>query len=181
MNQQKIIASTSIIFTIVSLLVACDPNANKHSVEGFSPLYLPLNQVSVIEVLNPKPTEKAGKIFQLGNSITFQTDLNKGIHVIDCSNTSQPQKVKFIAIPGVSEIAVKGNILIANNYRDLVSIDVSNLNSIHVVGRVKDVYKANDETLPTERNVFFECIDDSKGIVIGWEKKTLDNPKCKTL
>ena len=180
MNQNKVIAITSVCFLAISSFFACNPSSSK-SVEGLAPIYLPKNQIYVVEVLGPRPTENAGKIYQYGNQLTLQADVNTGIHVIDCSNASQPQKLKFIRIPGVSEIAVKDNILIANNYNDIVSIDLSNLNSIALVNRTKDVFKANQGIVPNESNVFFECPDETKGVVIGWEKKTLNQPKCKTL
>src|SRR5689334_6664328 len=72
-----------------------------------------------------QPVEHPGKIYIQGQYI-FLNDIDKGIHVIDNSNPSQPQQVAFINIPGNMDLAVKGNILYADLYTDLVAIDISN-------------------------------------------------------
>jgi hypothetical protein len=180
MKPNTIIGIATACFITISSLIACTRSQDT-KVMGYAPIYLPQNQVYIVDVLSPRSTETAGKIYQYGQGLTLQVDVSKGIHVINASIPTSPQKVKFISIPGVSEIAVRNNILIANNFNDLVSIDISNLNAIQLVGRTKDVYQANQGTIPTEPNAFFECPDEKKGVVIGWEKKELVNPKCKTL
>ena len=180
MKPNTIIGITIACFITISSLIACTRSQDSR-VMGYAPIYLLENQIYIVDVLSPRPTETAGKIYQYGQGLTLQVDVSKGIHVINVSIPTSPQKVKFISIPGVSEIVVKNNILIANNFNDLVSIDISNLNAIQLVGRTKNVYQANQGSIPTETNAFFECPDEKKGVVIGWEKKELVNPKCKTL
>jgi hypothetical protein len=181
MQTNKIIYLTSLAFLAVASFVACHPQKAPSKIEGFAPIYMSLSQIKNIETLAPQTTINAGKIYQYGNNLTFQADVRKGIHVIDCSNPSAPVKLKFISIPGASEIAIKNNMLITNNFTDLVSLDISNLNDIKVINRVTNVYNVSEGLLPDASNTFFECPDKSKGIVIGWEKKTLTDPKCKTL
>ncbi len=180
MKPNTIIGITTACFITISSLIACTRSQDS-KVIGYAPIYMPENQIYNVEILSSKPTETAGKIYQYGTGLTLQVDVSKGVHIINVSIPTSPQKVKFISIPGVSEIAVKNNILIANNFNDLVSIDISNLNAIQLVGRTKDVYQANQGIIPTETNAFFECPDEKKGVVVGWEKKELVNPKCKTL
>ena len=66
-----------------------------------------------------------GKIFVKGNYI-FLNEIDKGVHIIDNSNPAAPVTVSFINILGNQDIAVKGNILYADQFADLVTIDISN-------------------------------------------------------
>ena len=69
--------------------------------------------------------ERPGKIYIRGNYI-FLNELDKGIHIIDNSNPSSPRNIAFIDIPGNIDMAVKGNILYADFFTDMVTIDISN-------------------------------------------------------
>jgi hypothetical protein len=66
-----------------------------------------------------------GKIFVRGNYI-FLNEIDRGVHIIDNSNPAVPVNVSFINIVGNQDIAVKGNILYADQFADLVTIDISN-------------------------------------------------------
>lgn len=50
----------------------------------------------------------------------------EGIHVIDNSDPENPQNLGFISIPGNLDMAVRNNILYADSYLDLLTIDISN-------------------------------------------------------
>src|SRR5258706_2819659 len=84
----------------------------------------------------PKELVNTGKLYMYGNYI-FLNEVDKGIHVIDNSNPSQPGNIAFIDIPGNVDLAVKGNILYADLYTDLVAIDISNPANI-VVKKIVD-------------------------------------------
>lgn len=68
--------------------------------------------------------ERPGKIYIRGNYI-FLNEIDRGIHIIDNTNPSAPQNISFIDIPGNMDMAVKGNILYADFYTDLVTIDIT--------------------------------------------------------
>ena len=82
-----------------------------------------------------------------------------------------PQNKGFIEIPGNVDIAIKDNILYADSYVDLVSIDVSNFSNIAEVGRIQKVFPYTlpkyNEKLPIAK------LDETKGVVIGWEEKSV--------
>ncbi len=73
----------------------------------------------------PVSLKEPGKIYLYGQYI-FLNEINKGVHIINNANPSSPVNVAFINIPGNLDIAVKGNILYADLYTDLLSIDISN-------------------------------------------------------
>ena len=73
---------------------------------------------------SPREIERPGKIYIRGNYI-FLNETDRGIHIIDNSNPASPRIVAFIDIPGNLDMAVKGNILYADFYTELVAIDIT--------------------------------------------------------
>jgi hypothetical protein len=71
----------------------------------------------------------AGKIWYSGDQL-FVNIAEKGVLVIDNSDPKAPKKKGFIEIPGNVDIAVKDEVLFANNYDDLIAIDISKLKKI---------------------------------------------------
>lgn len=103
-----------------------DSCKREHPYSYFVPVYKTKDEVrNNIKSNAPRPVENPGKIYILGNTI-FLNEIDKGIHVIDNSNPSNPRNVSFIDIPGNLDIAVKGTTLYADLYTDLVAIDISN-------------------------------------------------------
>ncbi len=72
-----------------------------------------------VELLNP------GKLMVVG-TWKFVTDVNRGIHIYNDTDPANPQKVAFIYVPGVLDIALKNKMLYANAYSALVTIDITN-------------------------------------------------------
>jgi hypothetical protein len=92
----------------------------------YEPVYKTKTEVRANIKSNPaKEVNQPGKLYIQGNYI-FLNDVDKGIHIIDNSNPSQPRNVAFIDIPGNLDIAVKGNTLYADLYTDLVTLDITN-------------------------------------------------------
>ena len=91
--------------------------------------YLPVYKTTAevranIKSSTPLQITSPGKIVILGNYI-FLNEVDKGIHVIDNHNPASPQNVAFINIPGNMDLALKGNILYADLYTDMVTLDIS--------------------------------------------------------
>ena len=126
----------------------------------------------------PRPMENAGKLYVIGNTI-YQNDFSKGIHIIDNSNPSNAHRIAFIALPGNTEMAVKGNYMYANNFNDLVVIDISNAAAPVEVKRLPNMFSTNDSQRPyfwqaPPDSGFFECpryYNDS--IIISWIKDSI--------
>ncbi len=89
--------------------------------------------------LQPQDFVNSGKVYIYGNNI-YIVELYKGIHVIDNTTPSSPEKIGFINIPGTIDVAIKDNVLFADNAVDLVSIDISNYPTIQLLDRVNDVF-----------------------------------------
>jgi hypothetical protein len=92
-----------------------------------------------IKVTAPRALQEPGKIYVRGRHL-FINEINKGIHIIDNANPAAPRPVSFIEIPGNIDLAVKGNILYADNYIDLVALDISNPQDVKLVNRVENLF-----------------------------------------
>jgi hypothetical protein len=77
-----------------------------------------------IKSSNPQEILNAGKIY-LYNNYIFLNEIDKGVHIIDNTNPASPKNIAFINIPGSRDIAVKNNILYADIYTDLLTIDIT--------------------------------------------------------
>jgi len=86
-----------------------------------------------------RPLEDPGKIY-IYQDYLFINEKDEGIHVYDNSQPEAPQPVRFINIPGNRDLAVLNGILYADNYIDLVAIDISNPANPQQAGRTEDVF-----------------------------------------
>ena len=117
------------IFTfigIVLLFSAClkDTNTTKRTYTIYTPVYKAKSAVlTAINGSASQAIEHAGKIYIKGNFI-YLNEVNKGIHIIDNSSPSHPVQTAFLSIPGNLDIAIKGYILYADMYNDLLALDI---------------------------------------------------------
>ena len=110
----------------------------------------------------------AGKIYIKDNYL-FVNEKYKGIHVFDNSNPASPVNLTFIDIPGNVDLAVRGNFLYADNYVDLVVLDISDIMQPKEVSRIKDIFPY---TIPETIHVYpIANIDKEQGVIIGWQAK----------
>lgn len=150
-------------FLTMILFTGCIRDHCMSSYTYWEPVYKTKDEVKAnIKNNTVREIEKPGKIYLYGNTI-FLNEIDKGIHVIDNSNPAQPRKISFIDIPGNMDIAVKGNLLYADFYTDLVTIDISNPAAIQV-------RKFTDHVFPRRYwgNGF---IEDSSKVIADWKRK----------
>ena len=93
-----------------------------------------------VAALPARPLHATGKIYRQGPYL-FINEPYEGIHVVDNRNPAQPRPVSFLRIPGNLDMALKGNLLYADNGPDLVTIDVSNPAAGQVKSRVRDAFR----------------------------------------
>lgn len=106
----------------------------------YEPVYvLPQEMRKPIQAEAPRALEHPSKIYYYQDYLLIN-ELNKGVHVIDNRNPSSPVPVAFINIPGNVDMAVRNNILYADNYVDLVAIDISTPAAPVYLGRTESVF-----------------------------------------
>lgn len=145
-------------------------------VVGMAPIY-DEGDWREITVTGAMPINELFKIYYKDGYI-FAGESGKGIHIIDNTDPSKPQKIKFIQIIGNSDIAIKGNTLYANSLTDLVTLDISDLSNIRVLHRLQDAFPMNSIQNPPNYVGFFECPDPNMGVIIGWAEQTIREPQC---
>ena len=167
----KIITITTTLMLMVSF--SCQDIIYENDYRNV-PVYMSYEQFRKSVDINPaEPLKKPGKIYFKDGFIFINEEL-RGIHVIDNNDPANPVNKKFIKIPGNMDIAIKGDLLYADSYIDLVAIDISDKSNPHEVARVKDVFPY---TLPplTNRDLLIDQIDESNGVVVDWEVKIVRN------
>ena len=170
-----------LVLSVCLVFFSCDrtPGSKPVMREAWVPVYT--NNTAAIKNISygpARPTVNSGKIYTLGNRI-YQVEQDSGIHIIDYTNPSSPQKLGFIRSFLCREVSVKNGLVYTNNFSDLVVIDASNLSNVREVTRTPEVFPDLALQYPNYTSVYFECPDPKKGIVIRWEKKTIDNAKCR--
>lgn len=165
MKKSFSLAIFSLACCSVFLLQGClkDTITHNYTYTFYRPVYKTVDEVRAnIKSNSIQVIERPGKIFVKGNYI-FLNEVDKGIHVIDNSNPSQPKNISFINIPGNVDIAVKGNTLYADLYTDLIALDISDPK--------KAVLKKVVEGVFPDRYYYGGFNADSTKVIVNWEKR----------
>lgn len=144
------------------------------TVDGWKPIYSSDQNLDVVDIKSSEPLENPGRIYTYEN-LLLVNDESKGIHIYDNSANTNPVEVSFIGIPGNMDFSVREGKIYADNVTDMVIIDITNPATPAFVNRIQNVFPV--QQFPDEFGAF-ECVDPTKGSVIGWEKTKLDDPQC---
>lgn len=165
-DMKKIPALTGIITALILAIIVlpgCFKDKVTHTYAIYTPVYKKTSEVrSNIKSNASQTIVRPGKLFIRGNYI-YLNEIDKGIHVIDNSNPSAPKNAAFIDIPGNIDLAAKGNILYADLYTDLVSIDITNPLNIAVTSIVENAFP--------ERRYSNGFVGDTSKIITDWLRK----------
>jgi len=160
-----------VIFTVIAILFSSCEDSRYREYEGNAPVYMAYDDLrEAIKTVQNVDLVDPGKIYYKDNYIFIVEEL-KGIHVYDNGDPSSPVKKAFVNLPGVVDISISGFILYADSFVDLVILDVENIDNIHEVGRVRDILPYT--VPPTGNELPMAYVDEDKGVVIGWEVKTI--------
>ena len=114
----------------------------------YIPLYQGMSEVRAAseQTLPGREIEQTGKIYVKGKYILV-SEPSKGIHIIDNSDPKNPRNIAFVNVMGNVDMAVQGNILYADNYRDLMLFDISDMSNVRFVKRFENVlgYSADNQ------------------------------------
>jgi len=157
----------------VTILASCDKHEDKE-VDGWKPIYSSETNTQDVTFKQSEPLENPGRIYTYDN-LLLVNDEAKGIHIYDNSNVTNPIELSFIDIPGNMDFSVSNGRLYADNITDMVVINISNPSAPEYVNRIESIFPV--QQFPDEFGPF-ECVDASKGSVVGWERTKLIEPKC---
>jgi hypothetical protein len=155
--------SAAILLITSFLLQSCLKDKITHTYTILTPVYKSKDEVYANLKSNaPEKIKSPGKIFLYGNYI-FLNEIDKGVHIIDNTDPKNPIPKAFIDIPGNVDIAVKGNVLYADMYQDLLAIDVSNPLKAKLLKTIPNIFP--------ERSYTNGFVADKSRIIVGWNKK----------
>ncbi len=136
----RIIAAILIALPVCFSACVKDDCKQKYTYTYYVPVYVSKDEVKAnVKSKTPRKVENPGKIYIKGQYI-FLNEVDRGIHVIDNSNPGNPKNIAFINIPGNVDMAVKGNILYADLYSDLLAIDISNPQQVKLKTYIDNVF-----------------------------------------
>lgn len=174
---RAILPALALIFCVTSCWDKVKTNTGNQTMRvwGSKPVYGVDSSAKKIQYLNvAQPVKVPGNIYTKDNYI-YQLEVGKGIHVIDNSTPSQAKRIGFITINGSSQISIKGNFLYSNSFDDLVVLDISNLNNIMEVKRVRGAFpegRVNYYYVRPVESGYYEC-PRYDSLVVDWRKDSI--------
>lgn len=167
------------LFVCILFITACEKRPlNLYEGEGLKPEYISLDELYNIQNLPEQPVNQSGPIF-LKDDLFFMLETRKGIHVYDVSDPEFPSYLTFFSIPAIGDFSIFDNRLYADSWRDLVTVDISDIFNIVEINRQQGIF--TPLLYPPLYNGHFECIDETKGAVAGWEETWLTDARCRTI
>lgn len=143
-------------------------------VNGYRPLY-GSQATTEVSLLEARELVNPGKIY-VYNHFLLINERGKGIHIYNNADPTNPQALAFINLLGNTDMAIKDDILYADHNGDLKSVRLNGFNALAVLDSIP--LASWDLGVPPPAGFYFECIDVSKGVVVGWESVELNNPDC---
>ncbi len=135
-----------------------------------SPIYMSYSTLrSSVRLSGVRPMDDIGRIYVFEDTL-YINERNRGIHVIDNSDPFEPQPLRFIEIPGNLDIEIRGNRLYADSFIDLVTLDISNPDTVQEVSRQTDVFAWDaNQNIPYNVRLMSSELDRNLGVVIAYE------------
>lgn len=157
MSKKTLIPVLFIIFIAISFQSCLKDDCNgSQTFVQFTPVYLQVDEIRQdIQFLAPQALENPGKLYFYNNYL-FINEIREGIHIIDNSDPVNPTNIAFIKIPGNVDIAVKENILYADNYIDLLAIDIANPINPVFISRTEDVFSSLSQNEELGHLVYYD-------------------------
>lgn len=169
--KQLIKSSMCLLILAASLSGCMDKTVERITYEANVPVYMEFDKFrSSFTKSEPIKISTPGKIYFKDNYL-FVNEVSEGIHIIDNSDPAKPVKLGFYKIIGNVDMAIRGNILFADSFIDLVAINITDIENPIEISRIENVFP---EVVPEgERWLPYAMVDKSKGVIIDWEKKTV--------
>mgnify|MGYP000915257010 CR=1 FL=1 len=169
---KNLIKSTALLIVLMAAMTACTDRTTQYiTYEANVPVYMAYDEFrSSFHKSAPAEIYHPGKMY-FKDGYLFVNEYGKGIHVIDNSDPANPEKVAFYEIKGNVDMAIKGNILYADSYIDLLAIDITDINNPVEIDRIENVFP---EIVPEGEMWYpYAMVDKSKGVIVDWEVRKI--------
>ena len=139
---------------------------------NYSPVYMDRSEMeNAVKMEAAQALQSTGKIYLYGQYILVN-EKYKGIHVIDNSNPAAPQNVAFVHIDGCIDMAMKNNVLYADNALDMIALKTSdNFASVQVTGRIRNIFPEPESPDGGWSKYYVNKFRPANAILVAWKKK----------
>jgi hypothetical protein len=169
---KTLLKSAAFLVVMMAALTACNDRTTEFiTYEANVPVYMAFDEFRAsFEKSAPVEISHPGKMY-FKDGYLFVNEYGKGIHVIDNSDPANPEKVAFYEIMGNVDMAIKGNVLFADSYIDLLAIDITDIENPVEIDRIENVFP---EIVPEGELWYpYAMVDRSKGVIVDWEVKKI--------
>lgn len=140
MKQSIISLATILMLTLLFQSCLQDKCEGIREFRRYDPVYLTAAQIrQAVTLESPRDLVNPGKLY-IYNDILFINEQGHGIHLYDNVDPSNPVQLGFYPIVGNFDIAIKNNILYADNVMDIISLDITNLAAPVLVHREEEAF-----------------------------------------
>ncbi len=157
---------------IVFLAIIMGFDTGPGYVNPYKPIFMMrADMESNIKLKGPQTILEPGKIY-LKDQWIYIIEKFRGIHVIDNANPEHPANFAFISIDGCIDMAIKNNVLYADNAVDLIAIRFNpEMTEIVPTKRIEDVFPVL--LSPEGRGLSWEeqTAKPEDAIVVRWDER----------
>ena len=164
----------SFLFTLISIGTGILLSASEPVYYGnYAPVYMLRPEMEqAVKSEAAQPLRNTGKIY-LYEQYILVNEKYKGIHVIDNSNPAVPINIAFLHIDGCIDMAVKNNVLYADNAVDLIALKITdNFATVQVTERIKGIFPETESPDGYYPNSATNHFRPKSGILVAWKKKS---------
>jgi hypothetical protein len=138
----------------------------------YTPVYMDRSELeNSVKMGSPLPLHITGKIYLYGKYILVN-EKYKGIHVIDNSKPSEPANIAFLHIDGCIDMAMKNDILYADNAIDLLALKTTDdFATVQVTERIKGIFPETEAPDGAWSAYNVNLFRPKNGILVSWKKK----------
>ncbi len=120
-----------------------------------------------VKLGDAREIESPGKLW-IYNDIILLIEQYKGIHIIDNSNPANSKTIAFIQIDGCTDMAMKDNILYANNAVDMIGIKPNqDFSDFTVVARNRNMLPVIPSPEPWGDSYFYKKLP-ANTVIVRW-------------
>lgn len=164
----------SLLFAIVCIATGILLSSSEPVYYGaYSPVYMDRSEMeNAIKIEAAQPLRATGKIYIYGQYILVN-EKYKGIHVIDNSDPASPQNIAFLHIDGCIDMAMKDDILYADNAIDLIALKTTgNFSSVQVTERIKNIFPETASPDGYWPSYSVSQLRPKNTILVAWKKRS---------
>lgn len=109
---------------------------------GYAPILMTRDEMErAVKLESPRPMLEPGKIYYK-NPYLLIVEKYKGVHIFDNTDPENPNKIGFLHIDGIRDMAIKDDVLYADNAVDLIAVQINaSASSAVVTKRLKNYFQ----------------------------------------